>query len=115
MHIYSSDLKYVTVAMPSLSEQAAIASFLDKGTRDAESGINRARRRIELLREYGTRVIADVVTGKLDVRKAVVRLGEVDALDVEAQPGGVDVRPEGAGWRSGAEAAGPQVDAGDAG
>ena len=115
VHIYSSDLKCVTVAMPSLSEQSAIAGFLDKGTRDTESGINRARRRIELLREYSTRVVADVVTGKIDVRKAAARLAEVDALDVEAQPGGIDVQPEGAGWRDGAEAASPEVDAGDAG
>ena len=36
--------------------------------------IDRARRQINLLREYRTRLIADVVTGKLDVREAVARL-----------------------------------------
>ena len=33
-----------------------------------------ARREIDLLREYRTRLIADVVTGKLDVREAAARL-----------------------------------------
>jgi type I restriction enzyme S subunit len=36
--------------------------------------INRARGEISLLREYRTSLIADVVTGKLDVREAAARL-----------------------------------------
>ena len=38
--------------------------------------ITRALRRIELLREYRTRLIADVVTGKLDVRETAATLPE---------------------------------------
>ena len=34
----------------------------------------RAEHEISLLREYRTRLIADVVTGKLDVREAAARL-----------------------------------------
>ena len=36
--------------------------------------MRRARREIGLLREYRTRLIADVVTGKLDVREAAAKL-----------------------------------------
>ena len=36
--------------------------------------ISRLEREIELLREYRTRLVADVVTGKLDVREAVLHL-----------------------------------------
>ena len=36
--------------------------------------------RSNFLREYRTRLIADVVTGKLDVREAAARLPEVDPL-----------------------------------
>ena len=36
--------------------------------------IDGAEREIDLLREYRTRLIADVVTGKLDVREAAARL-----------------------------------------
>ena len=44
-------------------------------------------RKIDLLREYRTRLIADVVTGKLDVREAAAALPEVDpfAVDEEAE------------------------------
>ena len=37
---------------------------------------NRIRCQIELLQEYRTRLIADVVTGKLDVREAAAELPE---------------------------------------
>ena len=38
--------------------------------------IARARRQIELVQEYRTRLIADVVTGKLDVREAAASLSD---------------------------------------
>ena len=42
-----------------------------------------AKRQIDLLQEYRTRLIADVVTGKLDVREAAASLleEEVDERD----------------------------------
>ena len=40
-------------------------------------------RQIDLLHEYRTRLIADVVTGKLDVREAAAALPEVDSLAAE--------------------------------
>jgi type I restriction enzyme S subunit len=43
--------------------------------------VDDARRGIDLLREYRTRLIADVVTGKLDVREAAARLPAEAALD----------------------------------
>ena len=39
-----------------------------------DTAIARARRQIELVQEYRTRLIADVVTGKLDVREAAAQL-----------------------------------------
>ena len=55
-----------------------------------DTAIARALREIELLNEYRTRLIADVVTGKLDVREAAARLpdevGEPEPLDeIEAE------------------------------
>ena len=35
-----------------------------------DAAMDRARRQIALIEEYRTRLIADVVTGKLDVREA---------------------------------------------
>ena len=42
--------------------------------------IDSTNRETELLNEYRTRLIADVVTGKLDVREAATALPEVDPL-----------------------------------
>ena len=74
MHIYSSQLKYMRLALPPVTEQSAIADYLDKTTADIDGAINRARRQIELLQEYRTRLISDVVTGKMDVREAAAHL-----------------------------------------
>ena len=38
------------------------------------TAISRLKREIDLLREYRTRLVADVVTGKLDVRAAAASL-----------------------------------------
>ena len=56
--------------LPPLAEQAAIAAYLDKETAAIDAAMARARREIELLSEYRTRLIADVVTGQVDVREA---------------------------------------------
>ena len=42
-------------------------------------GLNRE---IELLREFRTRLTADVVTGQLDIRDAAARLPELDPADL---------------------------------
>ena len=43
---------------------------LDKATSTIDTVVACVRRQIELLREYRARLIADAVTGKLDVREA---------------------------------------------
>ncbi len=65
------------VPCPPLSEQLQIIRYLDKATADIDIAIDRARREIELLGEYRTRLIADVVTGKVDVREAAAELSAV--------------------------------------
>ena len=73
-HLNAEELGAALVLVPSLSEQAAIVEYLDKATADIDAAITRARRQIELVEEYRTRLIADVVTGKLDVREAAAQL-----------------------------------------
>ena len=53
---------------PSVDEQAAIVACIRRETEAFEKGIQYAQREIDLIREYRTRLIADVVTGKVDVR-----------------------------------------------
>jgi type I restriction enzyme S subunit len=66
----------IAVAVPPVAEQERIVEWLDATTRPWEIGISRARRQIALLKEYQTRLVADVVTGKLDVRDAAAALPE---------------------------------------
>ena len=68
------------VCLPSRAEQVAIVEHLDAATAAIDTTICSANRQIELLGEYRTRLIADVVTGKLDVREAAAGLPEVDSL-----------------------------------
>ena len=70
-------------AFPLPAEQAAIVAHLDKLTSDIDAAIAHTRREIELLEEYRTRLIADVVTGKLDVREAAANLPDVNLDDIE--------------------------------
>ena len=63
-------IQSVRLPLPPLSEQAAIVAHLNQATAGIDNAIARAHRQIELLEEYRTRLIADVVTGKLDVREA---------------------------------------------
>ena len=62
-------IKSAILPIPSLAEQAAIAAYLDKQTAAIDAAMARAQREIELLSEYRTRLIADVVTGQVDVRE----------------------------------------------
>ncbi len=78
--LYTDDLFDIRLPVPSFIEQSAIVEHLDKTTADIDAAIGRARHQIELLREYRTRLIADVVTGKLDVREAAANLPERDDI-----------------------------------
>ena len=74
--LYTDDFFDIRLPVPPPVEQQSIAEYLDKATADIEAAIARTQRQIELVGEYRTRLIADVVTGKLDVRKAAARLPE---------------------------------------
>ena len=64
--------------VPPEQEQKYLANHIGVATADNTAAIARARRQIELLHEYRTRLIADVVTGKLDVREPAAQLSEED-------------------------------------
>ena len=68
------DLFQIVVVAPPPAEQFEIVGSIEDESRDLNDAITSAQREISLLREYRTRLIADVVTGKLDVREAAARL-----------------------------------------
>ena len=65
-------IQSVRLPLPPLPEQQAIVQHIDRETARINAVIVHARHQIELVEEYRTRLIADVVTGKLDVREAAV-------------------------------------------
>ncbi|GIX00284.1 MAG: hypothetical protein KatS3mg111_3616 [Pirellulaceae bacterium] len=71
-----SALRAFVFLLPPLPEQTAIVEYLDAQTGKIDHAADAARREIELLKEFRTRLIADVVTGKVDVREVAVRLPE---------------------------------------
>jgi type I restriction enzyme S subunit len=88
-----SVIKDIVLPVPPLTEQDAIVTSISAQTKEIERTIRGAQREIDLLREYRTRLVADVVTGKLDVRAAAARLpeDETDAsepLDAVAKDAG---------------------------
>ena len=74
--ISEGEVREIRVALPSAPEQTAIVEHLDAQTAKIDAAMAAARREIELLREYRTRLIADVVTGKVDVREVAAQLPE---------------------------------------
>lgn len=76
------------VPVPTPDEQREIARRVLEETGMVRDAIRQTNNEINLLREYRTRLIADVVTGKLDVRSAAARLPEEpDAEDDPALDG----------------------------
>ena len=68
------------ITMPPPSEQRAIIEYLDNTKAEINAAIDRSRRQIDLMNEYRTRLIADVVTGQLDVREADKKFSEDNNL-----------------------------------
>ena len=60
--------------VPTPQEQSRIEKHIARLTARLTATTSQARRQIELMEEYRTRLIADVVTGALDVREAAERL-----------------------------------------
>ena len=75
-------MKEVPFAIPPIIEQSAITEYINVATVDIEIAISRFEREIELLCEYRTRLVADVVTGKLDVREAAAKLPDEALIDL---------------------------------
>ena len=95
LRLYPEEFFKVEILVPPPTEQDAILKFIAERTESLDNSIGRIAAEVELLREYRIRLIADVVTGKLDVRAIAAGLPatvtepevptelESDALDLE--------------------------------
>ena len=112
-----ADVKNYPILLPPRHEQEAAVRWIDGKLSALAKVSDRTKREIERVHEYRTRLIADVVTGKLDVREAAAGLPEVDPLAVEGDSvDGVDheTGSEPTGWRLTVEEGGPLADVTDA-
>ncbi len=66
--LYWESFRQIHFAVPPFNEQTAIAAYTEQASRSIDGTATKAKREIELVQEYRTRLISDVVTGRLDVR-----------------------------------------------
>lgn len=87
-----SSLRVFFFAIPSFSEQQKIVEGTRRSIDQLHATITRTQREISLIEEYRTRLISDVVTGKLDVREAAAGLPEEvegeEPEEIETDEGG---------------------------
>ncbi|WP_156648439.1 restriction endonuclease subunit S [Methylobacterium sp. Leaf108] len=77
-----NDVKNYIVLLPPRHVQDELVQFIDRSTQEISDSISAVENEISLLQEFRTRLIADVVTGKLDVRAAAASLPAI----AEAEP-----------------------------
>jgi type I restriction enzyme, S subunit len=95
-HLTCEKLRRHRFAFPPFAEQKAIADRLDEELRRFQISISFLERGIDILREYRTRLVADVVTGKLDVREAAAKLPEEAPPEVMEDDTDLCIDPEAA-------------------
>ncbi len=80
LRLYDEKLLETKVFLPPEGEQILILKALAEGMAKTNRLVEREQRELQLIGEYRTRLIADIVTGKLDVREAAAKLPKVDPL-----------------------------------
>ena len=105
------------IPLPTLDAQRAIVAAFRHGERRFADCVGRTRQAVHQLKELRSRLIADVVTGKLDVREAAARFPEADPPIAEGDSDdGVDsqTRSEWVAWQQAVEDGGALPDVTDA-
>ena len=71
--VYLGTLENCHITVPSLIEQAAIVQHIETECSRLDTIIDKFHKQIDLLKEYRTTLISEVVTGKIDVRDEVAQ------------------------------------------
>ena len=74
LRLYPEDFLRIGLLCPPSEEQCSIVEFVDRASDVTVRYIDRTYDEVTRLEEYRDRLIADVVTGKLDVREAAAEL-----------------------------------------
>lgn len=78
----SSAFASMRIPIPPPEERAMLVEQMKRSTLAVENAIDSLRNELLLLKEYRTRLISDVVTGKLDVREQAANLPEIDPMEL---------------------------------
>jgi type I restriction enzyme S subunit len=84
--LYTDDFYDIKLPFPPVDEQQEIVQHIEEDSRLIDQTISRAQREIELIQEYRTRLVADVVTGRVDVRHLANAVTEIllpDEIELE--------------------------------
>lgn len=71
-HYTKDKVKSTPIPVPSIKEQRNIVTYLEKTTSVIDETTVNINKAISLLQEYRTRLVADVVTGQIDVRNIAI-------------------------------------------
>jgi type I restriction enzyme S subunit len=102
-------MERLLVVLPPVEEQTALVNHLEQTASRIVTAMDRAESEIDLMREFRTRLIADVVTGRLDVREVAAHLS--DEVVEPAPLDDVDALVEGDGLENEADLDGPAEEA----
>ena len=80
LRLYPDDFLNILFLCPSIKEQESILNWFKKKTINLDQAISRTEREISLMQEYRTRLISDVVTGKIDVRD--IEIPDIADIDI---------------------------------
>lgn len=85
VHVTKPELGAIEVPVPPPAEQEGITDHLDRVLGEINAAAEKLVREIKLVEEHRERLIADVVTGRLDVRAAAAAI-PADESEAEALP-----------------------------
>lgn len=83
--LYTDDFYDISLPVPPAKEQRSIVEFLSNATDGLMVASEALQKEIALLKEYRTRLVSDVVTGKVDVRTAAAALPDPYVDDIVSE------------------------------
>jgi type I restriction enzyme S subunit len=84
LRLYPDRFLTIPIICPPVAEQQEIVARVSDATRDLDAAVAATLREIELLEEYRTRLMVDVVTGRRDIRAEAATLPDVDPKELDA-------------------------------
>ena len=87
------EMRNIYIPVPPIDIQESIVEYLDNEVGKVDDAINKTNEKIDLLREYRSRLISDVVTGQIDVRGIEIP-DYTPETDAEDEPNDVEISDE---------------------